>query len=30
VLDQIGDSVPKVELLAIKLEQVRVRMATLH
>jgi hypothetical protein len=30
VLDQIGDSVPKVELLAIKLEQVRARMATLH
>jgi len=30
VLDQIGDSVPKVELLRIKLEQVRARMATLH
>jgi hypothetical protein len=30
VLDQIGDAVPKVELLRIKLEQVRARMATLH
>jgi hypothetical protein len=30
VLDQIGDSVPKVESIAVKLEQVRARMATLH
>jgi hypothetical protein len=30
VLDQIGDSVPKVEALAVKLEQVRARMATRH
>ena len=30
VLDRIGDRVPKVDGLAIKLEQVRSRMATLH
>jgi glycosyltransferase involved in cell wall biosynthesis len=30
VLERIGDSVPKVESLAFKLEQVRARMATLH
>lgn len=30
VLDQIGDAVPKVESVALKLEQVRARMATLH
>ena len=30
VLDQIGDTVPKVEAVAVKLEQVRARMATLH
>ncbi len=30
VLDQIGEAVPKVESVALKLEQVRARMATLH
>lgn len=30
VLDQIGDAVPKVDSIALKLEQVRARMATLH
>jgi hypothetical protein len=30
VLGEIGDDVPKVEAVAIKLEQVRARMATLH
>jgi hypothetical protein len=30
VLDEIGDSVPKVEAVAAKLEQIRARMATLH
>jgi glycosyltransferase involved in cell wall biosynthesis len=30
VLEKIGDSTPKIEALALKLEQVRSRMATLH
>ena len=30
VLEKIGDSVPKLDALKVKLEQVRARMATLH